>query len=116
VVAGDSYFIRVIDPDDGTTIRNSYTTSNQFSTTQSFTSAKVSGNYIIDSTTGKAKPVITGPTPSSDEHEAQSSSTYTGWDINNNGDPRGTRIFGPVGRELRDKKFMRIVSLAQEVI
>ena len=36
--------------------------------------------------------------------------------LNNNGDPRGTRIFGPVGRELRDKKFMRIVSLAQEVI
>lgn len=30
--------------------------------------------------------------------------------------PRGTRIFGPVGRELRDKKFMRIVSLAPEVI
>ena len=28
--------------------------------------------------------------------------------------PRGTRIFGPVGRELRDKKFMRIVSLAPE--
>ncbi|MFD4366104.1 50S ribosomal protein L14 [Rhodococcus sp. NPDC058521] len=31
-------------------------------------------------------------------------------------DPRGTRIFGPVGRELRDKKFMRIVSLAPEVL
>ena len=31
-------------------------------------------------------------------------------------EPRGTRIFGPVGRELRDKKFMRIVSLAPEVI
>ncbi len=31
-------------------------------------------------------------------------------------DPRGTRIFGPVGRELRDKKFMKIVSLAPEVI
>ena len=30
--------------------------------------------------------------------------------------PRGTRIFGPVARELRDKKFMRIVSLAPEVI
>ena len=30
--------------------------------------------------------------------------------------PRGTRIFGPVARELRDKKFMKIVSLAQEVI
>ena len=30
--------------------------------------------------------------------------------------PRGTRIFGPVGRQLRDKKFMRIVSLAPEVL
>jgi large subunit ribosomal protein L14 len=32
------------------------------------------------------------------------------------GTPRGTRIFGPVGRELREKKFMRIVSLAPEVL
>ncbi|KAA0021539.1 MULTISPECIES: 50S ribosomal protein L14 [Nocardiaceae] len=31
-------------------------------------------------------------------------------------DPRGTRIFGPVGRELREKKFMKIVSLAPEVL
>ena len=31
-------------------------------------------------------------------------------------EPKGTRIFGPVGRELRDKKFMKIVSLAPEVI
>ena len=30
--------------------------------------------------------------------------------------PRGTRIFGPVGRELRDRRFMRIVSLAPEVL
>jgi large subunit ribosomal protein L14 len=36
--------------------------------------------------------------------------------INEKLEPRGTRIFGPVGRELRDKKFMRIVSLAPEVI
>ncbi len=36
--------------------------------------------------------------------------------INDKLEPRGTRIFGPVGRELRDKKFMRIVSLAPEVI
>lgn len=36
--------------------------------------------------------------------------------INDAGEPRGTRIFGPVARELRDKKFMRIVSLAQEVL
>lgn len=33
-----------------------------------------------------------------------------------NGEPRGTRIFGPVGRELRDRKFMKIVSLAPEVL
>lgn len=32
------------------------------------------------------------------------------------GDPRGTRIFGPVARELRDRQFMKIVSLAPEVL
>jgi large subunit ribosomal protein L14 len=36
--------------------------------------------------------------------------------LGNEKDPRGTRIFGPVGRELRDKRFMKIVSLAPEVI
>jgi large subunit ribosomal protein L14 len=36
--------------------------------------------------------------------------------IDANQQPRGTRIFGPVARELRDKKFMRIVSLAPEVL
>jgi large subunit ribosomal protein L14 len=36
--------------------------------------------------------------------------------INDQMNPRGTRIFGPVGRELREKKFMKIVSLAPEVI
>ena len=36
--------------------------------------------------------------------------------IKNDGEPKGTRIFGPVGRELRDKKFMKIISLAPEVI
>ena len=36
--------------------------------------------------------------------------------INPNREPRGTRIFGPVARELREQKFMRIVSLAPEVI
>lgn len=35
--------------------------------------------------------------------------------INTNSEPRGTRIFGPVARELREKKFMKIVSLAPEV-
>ncbi|MBB3037626.1 50S ribosomal protein L14 [Hoyosella altamirensis] len=36
--------------------------------------------------------------------------------LKNATDPRGTRIFGPVGRELRDKRFMKIVSLAPEVL
>ena len=36
--------------------------------------------------------------------------------INNDGAPRGTRIFGPVARELRDKKYMKIVSLAPETL
>ncbi|GAA2065804.1 50S ribosomal protein L14 [Williamsia deligens] len=36
--------------------------------------------------------------------------------LRNESDPRGTRIFGPVGRELRDKRFMKIVSLAPEVL
>ncbi len=36
--------------------------------------------------------------------------------INNDGAPRGTRIFGPVARELRDKGYTRIISLAPEVL
>ena len=36
--------------------------------------------------------------------------------LNAQGEPRGTRIFGPVARELREKNFMKIISLAPEVI
>jgi large subunit ribosomal protein L14 len=36
--------------------------------------------------------------------------------VNDDGQPRGTRVFGPVARELRDRKFTRIVSLAPEVL
>ncbi|HHJ51920.1 MAG TPA: 50S ribosomal protein L14 [Caldithrix abyssi] len=36
--------------------------------------------------------------------------------IDNQNEPRGTRIFGPVARELRDKQFMKIISLAPEVL
>lgn len=36
--------------------------------------------------------------------------------IDEKGNPKGTRIFGPVARELRDKKFMKIISLAPEVL
>ena len=52
----------------------------------------------------------------------RSDGTYIAFDenaavlIDPQGNPRGTRIFGPVARELREKNFMRIVSLAPEVI
>ncbi len=36
--------------------------------------------------------------------------------IDNNKEPKGTRIFGPVARELREKRFMKIISLAPEVV
>lgn len=36
--------------------------------------------------------------------------------VNKDGEPRGTRIFGPVARELRDRKYMKIVSLAPETL
>ncbi|MFN3966786.1 MAG: 50S ribosomal protein L14 [Endomicrobiia bacterium] len=36
--------------------------------------------------------------------------------IDQYGDPKGTRIFGPVGRELREKNFLKIISLAPEVV
>ncbi|MBI4428416.1 MAG: 50S ribosomal protein L14 [Ignavibacteriales bacterium] len=36
--------------------------------------------------------------------------------LNQQGEPRGTRIFGPVARELRERQFMKIVSLAPEVL
>jgi large subunit ribosomal protein L14 len=36
--------------------------------------------------------------------------------INPDGNPRGTRIFGPVARELRDRDYMKIISLAPEVL
>ncbi len=36
--------------------------------------------------------------------------------VNDAGEPVGTRVFGPVGRELREKKFMKIISLAPEVL
>lgn len=36
--------------------------------------------------------------------------------LNQKGDPKGTRIFGPVARELREKQYMKIISLAPEVL
>lgn len=56
------------------------------------------------------------------KEKRRSDGTYIRFDenacviIDVNSQPRGTRIFGPVARELRDRKFMRIVSLAPEVL
>ncbi|MCI7306327.1 MULTISPECIES: 50S ribosomal protein L14 [Trueperella] len=56
------------------------------------------------------------------KHTRRADGSYIKFDENaavilkNDTEPRGTRIFGPVARELRDKQFMRIVSLAPEVI
>lgn len=56
------------------------------------------------------------------KEQRRSDGTYIRFDenacvlINENRQPRGTRIFGPVARELRDAQFMRIVSLAPEVL
>jgi large subunit ribosomal protein L14 len=36
--------------------------------------------------------------------------------VDNDGNPRGTRIFGPIARELREKNFMKIISLSPEVV
>jgi large subunit ribosomal protein L14 len=47
---------------------------------------------------------------------ATSSSMTTPPSSSTQGNPRGTRIFGPVARELRDRKYMKIVSLAPEVL
>ncbi|EJP32906.1 filamentous hemagglutinin family N-terminal domain protein [Selenomonas sp. FOBRC9] len=86
-VTGASYFIRFIDPANGTTVKNSFTTSTKFSTTTSFTSTNVSGNYFIDFNTRKAKVVMPGVNPPAIDADAYSSSTYNNWSINNNGDP-----------------------------
>jgi large subunit ribosomal protein L14 len=38
------------------------------------------------------------------------------WGVDDAGEPRGTRVFGPVARELRDRNFLKIISLAPEVV
>jgi ribosomal protein L14 len=59
---------------------------------------------------------------STHKERRRSDGTYIRFDdnacviLNEQEQPQGTRIFGPVGRELRDRRFMRIVSLAPEVL
>jgi len=60
--------------------------------------------------------------PSSCAPSRRADGSYLRFDTNavvildENGNPKGTRIFGPVARELRSKNFMKIISLAPEVL
>jgi large subunit ribosomal protein L14 len=66
--------------------------------------------------------VVTAVVVRTKKQHPRDDGTYIAFDenaaviIDNQRNPRGTRIFGPVGRELRDKRFMRIISLAPEVL
>ena len=72
---------------------------------------------------GKAGDVVRAVIVRAKKETRRPDGSYIAFDENaavilrsNDNDPRGTRIFGPVARELREKKFMKIVSLAPEVI
>src|SRR5437879_13103062 len=75
-------------------------------------------------TTGKVKKgeVVTAVTVRTAKETERKDGSYIRFDenaavlITDQGEPRAPRIFGPVGRELRDKRFMKIVSLAADVI
>lgn len=70
----------------------------------------------------KAGSVVKGVVVRTRKAARRSDGSYVKFDrnaiviIDNDGNPRGTRIFGAVARELRDRKFMKIVSLASEVV
>ena len=70
----------------------------------------------------KAGQVVKGVVVRTSQNVRRDDGSYIRFDknalvlIDNDGNPRGTRIFGAVARELRDKNFMKIVSLAEEVI
>jgi large subunit ribosomal protein L14 len=72
--------------------------------------------------TVKKGEVVTAVVVRTKKSYGRSDGTYIGFDenaavlIDAQGAPRGTRIFGPVARELRERNFMRIVSLAPEVL
>ena len=70
----------------------------------------------------KAGQVVKGVVVRTSQNVRRDDGSYIRFDknalvlIDNDGNPRGTRIFGAVARELRDKNFMKIVSLAEEVV
>jgi large subunit ribosomal protein L14 len=70
----------------------------------------------------KAGSVVRGVVVRTRQSSRRADGSYVRFDknaivlIDNDGNPRGTRIFGAVARELRDRKFMKIISLAAEVV
>jgi large subunit ribosomal protein L14 len=70
----------------------------------------------------KKKAVVRGVVVRTKQPTRRTDGSYIRFDsnavvlIDNDGNPRGTRIFGAVARELRDRNFMKIVSLASEVV
>ena len=83
---------------------------------------KVSVKSAIPSGTVSKGDVNTAVVVRTQKEQRRSDGSYIRFDenaavlIDDNGEPVGTRIFGPVARELRERQFMRIVSLAPEVL
>jgi large subunit ribosomal protein L14 len=82
-------------------------------------------SYGLKDTTGKkvhAKSVLRAVVVRTNSPVRRKDGSYIKFDdnavaiIDNKGEPKGSRIFGPVARELRDKNFLKIVSLAPEVL
>ena len=78
--------------------------------------------HAIAQAKGQPQPRTPGEASAQSDGARPSAHTHIRFDENAavlvkpGGEPRGTRIFGPVARELRDKKFMKIISLAPEVL
>jgi large subunit ribosomal protein L14 len=77
---------------------------------------------VIPGSDVKKKAVVRGVVVRTKQPTRRTDGSYIRFDsnaivlIDNDGNPRGTRIFGAVARELRDRNFMKIVSLASEVV
>jgi len=82
----------------------------------------VSVQKAIAGSTIKAGSVVKGVVVRVKKSARRADGSYVRFDrnaiviVDNDGNPKGTRIFGAVARELRDRKFMKIVSLASEVV
>ena len=81
-----------------------------------------SGNQAVPNAAVKKGDVVRAVVVRTNKELGRRDGSYIRFDenaavlINNQGNPRGTRIFGPVARELRDRNYMKIVSLAPEVL